>query len=245
MEQWTPLNLVKNETNKPKPVAVVAPSSVVTRPEEDKDLSKTSNNSVNYQIDRLLGRQPEEPAEEVEDQKPEWPTLAEQQFLAAVYMRDFVNTYNSLFPSQLPNSNVGGYQSAVYESYKRLLLGNLPEKKEKDPYPTLRERLNSEPDKPDYETSIESTVRPSSPEPLNLHVGKSDDEDLPLDFSKKRGFYLAPSQSLSLKSPELESVTKPLVLTIPNPQERSIKPRKRERGKSRRYNLIDFVFEGF
>lgn len=226
MEQWTPLNLVKNEANKPKPVAVVAPSSVVTRPEEDKDLNKTSN-SVNYQIDRLLGRQPEEPAEETEDRKPEWPSLAEQQFLAAVYMRDFVNTYNSLFPSYLPNSN----QSAVYESYKRLLLGNLPEKKEKDPYPNLRERLNTEPDKPDYETSIDG--RPTSP--LNLQVGKSDDEDLPLDFSKKRGFYLAPSQSLSLKSPELESATKPLVLTIPNPQERSIKPRKRERGKSRRY----------
>lgn len=237
MEQWSPLNLVKKEAAKSKPVAVVAPSSVVTRPDEDKEktteITKTSSNSVNYQIDRLLGRQPEESTEEVEDRKPEWPTLAEQQLLAAVYMRDFVNTYNSLFPNYLPNPTTAGYNSAVYESYKKLLLGNLPDKKP-DPYPYLRERLNSsEPEKPDYETSIESVVRSTSPEPLNLQVTRP--EDLPLDFSKKRGFLLSPSQTLSLHSPELESVTKPLVLTIPNPQERTIKPRRRERsGKSRR-----------
>lgn len=135
---------------------------------------------------------------------------------------------------------------------------------DKDPYPFLRERLSSRPvfedeekcsdqteqtEKPDYEKGIDyssfqsCTKSEDSPEteetleePLNLQVKTEE----PLDFSRNsKNFVLSPNPSLSLtlnlKSPEFESLSKPLVLTIPNPQDRTTKQKKKERlSKSKR-----------
>lgn len=102
------------------------------------------------------------------------------------------------------------------------------------------ERIN---EKPDYETGIDFSVvragaKPEvedSEEPLNLRVASEE----PLDFSKKSSsFPLNSNQpvslTLNLKSPEFESLSKPLVLTIPNPQERTSKQKKDRIAKYKR-----------
>ncbi|KAK6644775.1 hypothetical protein RUM43_001048 [Polyplax serrata] len=74
-----------------------------------------------------------------------------------------------------------------------------------------------------------------SEEPLNLRVSSEE----PLDFSKKSSSFLLHSGpvvplTLNLKSPEYENLVKPLVLTIPNPQERTSKQKKERSSKSKR-----------
>lgn len=299
MEQWcqSPLNLVK----KSKPVAIVAPSSIITttkteddcdgeepktdRPEnvEEGPRSK-SGTTTKYHIDRLL---------EKDDNSEQLSSTGcpnnlysmisdlsstEQQVLAAIYMRDLMSNFSQ--NPYLRFANYGGYLSSpfmgAYENYKRLLENRLSDTSnekdggetekiaEADPYPFLRERLNSRPvyaeeekwseeteqkEKPDYEKGIDYMLFHGSAktedgskesdvkeEPLNLRV-KSEE---PLDFSRKsKNFVLSPnpplSLTLNLKSPEYESLSKPLVLTIPNPQERTTKQKKKERAsKSKR-----------
>lgn len=99
-------------------------------------------------------------------------------------------------------------------------------------------------EKPHYEkgidfgmlkTSAKSDVEDAE-EPLNLRVSS---EEEPLDFSKKSSGFLLNSNpsvslTLNLKSPEFESLSKPLVLTIPNPQERSSKQKKERTSKTKR-----------
>lgn len=303
MEQWcqSPLNLVKRS----KPVAIVAPSSIVTtsKTEDDGEESETkaerqdeteeeaprskSSNSTKYNIDRLLEKSESEPTNNNTGGTNNIYSMisdlssTEQQVLAAIYMRDLVSNFSQ--NPYLRFANYGGYQPSpffsAYENYKRLLLENhapndpsgdkesddQEKPPDKDPYPFLRERLNSRPvyedeeekcsdnseqkEKPDYEKGIDFSSFQSgakneeSPEaeetmeePLNLRVKVEE----PLDFSRKsKSFVLSPNPSLSLtlnlKSPEFESLSKPLVLTIPNPQDRTTKQKKKERiSKSKR-----------
>ncbi|KAL0280878.1 UNVERIFIED_CONTAM: hypothetical protein PYX00_002042 [Menopon gallinae] len=298
MEQWcpSPLNLVK----KTKPVAIVAPSSKVTKDDSDpetkverqepiEDARAKLTHTTKYHIERLLEKDDNSDRDATGCSNNLYNMVSdlsstEQQVLAAIYMRDLMTSF-----SQNPYFRYGGYIPppffGAYDNYRRFLMesrgGEAPkeateEPPKTDPYPFLRERLNSRPvyeadaedeeedeeedrtkKKPDYEESFHAKAEDKAgteqgmDEPLNLRVtNNNNNNEEPLDFSRKsKSFVLSPNPSVSLtlnlKSPEFESLSKPLVLTIPNPQERTPKAKKKEKcSRSKRSSSIDHKNSG-